>query len=170
MAPVTATPTATATSSTASRAAEHSTVLTPHFRIAKPYEVSKQLQRFCRNRISNSVNIHSVEVGGGGDCFFHSVAAGLERMLLHSHAASRHVLRHMPFEIFSTDARTIVKHLRFFCAEQIRQWPPEELFRLFHFCHISIQHENLARPMESSHNTRRMWALMHHGLRHRARS
>ena len=35
------------------------------------------------------------------------------------------------FEIFSTDTRTIVKHLRFLCAEQIRQWPPEELLDYF---------------------------------------
>ena len=77
--------------------------------------------------LSTSAASRSVEE----ETFFHSVAAGLERMLLHSTAGSRHVLRNMPLDMFSSDTRTIMKHLRFLCAEHIRQWTWEELLDYF---------------------------------------
>ena len=55
------------------------------------------------------MDIHSVEVGGEGDCFYHSVAAGLEALLLHSEEAKRHVLKHLPRGIFSGDSKQVVK-------------------------------------------------------------
>ena len=77
------------------------------------------------------MTIRSQDVGSGGDCFYHSVAAGLERLLLHSTAASRHVLRRIPLHIFSQDCRAVVKYLRNLCAEQILRWSWEELLDYF---------------------------------------
>ena len=77
------------------------------------------------------MTIRSLDVGEGGDCFYHSVAAGLERLLLHSTAASRHVLRRIPLHIFSHDRRAVVQYLRNLCAEQILRWSPEELLDYF---------------------------------------
>ena len=105
--------------------------LLPHLAEAKIHKVSQALQTFCSNNILHDMTIRSLDVGGGGDCFYHSVAAGLERLLLHSTAASRHVLRRIPLHIFSQDRRAVVKYLRNLCAEQILRWSPEELLDYF---------------------------------------
>ena len=73
------------------------------------------------------LDIHSVEVGGEGDCFYHSVAAGLEALLLHSEEAKRHVLNNLPRGIFSGDSKQVVKDLRCLAAKQLEHWTAEEL-------------------------------------------
>ena len=72
----------------------------PHLRYMKYYKVSKQLSQILKIHIRMDLDIHSVEVGGEGDCFYHSVAAGLETLLLHSEEAKRHVLEKLPHGIF----------------------------------------------------------------------
>ena len=93
--------------------------------------MSDTLRRFVHRHFVNSVDIHSLEVGGNGDCLFHSVAAGLERLLLQSTAASRHALRRVPLRVFSSGARAVVQQLRNIFAEQIEQWSWEELLNYF---------------------------------------
>ena len=77
------------------------------------------------------MTIGSLDVGGNGDCFYHCVAAGLERLLLHSEAVSRHVLERIPLRIFSRDRTAVVEYLRNLCAEQIVHWSPERLLDYF---------------------------------------
>ena len=62
--------------------------LFPHLALATPVPVSDTLRCMFHRRFLNSVGIHSLEVGGNGDCLFHSAAAGVERLLLQSIAAS----------------------------------------------------------------------------------
>ena len=61
-------------------------------------------------------------------CSFHSVAAALERLLLQSTAASRHVLRRVPLTCFSSGTQAVLQQLRSTCAGQIDQWTWEELY------------------------------------------
>jgi hypothetical protein len=105
--------------------------LLPHLIVARPMPVSRTLHRFLQHRFQNNVDIRSSEVGGDGDCLFHSVAAGLEHLLLESTAASRHVLRHVPLTVFSSDRLAVVQHLRNMCAEQIDTWSWEELLNYY---------------------------------------
>ena len=105
--------------------------LLPHLAAAQPCKVSRTLQTFCSAHITNAMTMRSLDVGGGGDCFDHSVAAGLDRLLLHSTAASRHVLRRIPLDIFSLDREAAVKYLRNLCAERIQRWSSEELLEYF---------------------------------------
>ena len=42
--------------------------------------VSAALQDFIHSHLNHSINISSIESGGGGDCLYASIAAGLERM------------------------------------------------------------------------------------------
>ena len=105
--------------------------LLPHLIVARPMPVSRTLHRFLQHRFRYNVDIHSLEVGGDGDCLFHSVAAGLEHLLLESTAASRHVLRHVPLTVFSSGKLAVVQHLRNMCAEQIDKWSWEELLNYY---------------------------------------
>ena len=77
------------------------------------------------------LDIHSVEVGGEGDCFYHSVGAGLETLLLHSEEAKRHVLQKLPRGIFTGDSKQVVKDLRCLAAKQLRHWTAEDLLNYF---------------------------------------
>ena len=75
----------------------------------------------------------SLQAGGGGDCFFHSVALILEQMLFHSedvHAAS-HVLQHPRWRVlqpadFRKGKMHLVKLLRQMVAAQIVNFSLEE--------------------------------------------
>ena len=78
-----------------------------------------QVSTVCSTNISTVVTIRSQDVSGGGDCFYHRVAAGLERLLLHSTVASRHVLRRTPLNFFPLDRRAVVKYFRNLCVQQI---------------------------------------------------
>ena len=77
------------------------------------------------------LDIHSIEVGGEGDCFYHSVAAGLETLLLYSEEAKRHVLAKLPHGIFSGNKIRVVRELRSLAAKQLEQWTPEEVLNYF---------------------------------------
>ena len=102
--------------------------LLPHLAVATPVPLSERLRSFLfHRRFVNSVGIHSLEVGGNGDCLCHSVAAGLERLLLQSTAASRHVLRRALLTVFSSCAQAVAQQLRNMCADQIEHWTWEEL-------------------------------------------
>ena len=105
--------------------------LLPHVRIARRVPVSQALQHFLQRRFRTQVSLHSMEVGGNGDCLFHSVAAGLEHLLLESTAASRHVLHRIPLTVFSSGKLAVVQHLRNMCAQQIETWSWEELLNYF---------------------------------------
>ena len=105
--------------------------LLPHVSIARPIPVSCTLHHFVQRRFENQIGIHSMEVGGNGDCLFHSVAAGLEHLLLESTAASRHVLHRIPLTVCSSGKLAVVQHLRNMCAEQIETWSWEELLNYY---------------------------------------
>ena len=72
------------------------------------------------------LHVESIEVGGSGDCLFHSVAYILEQMLMGSTVSSRHVLRRVPCVAFES-SRSLVAHLRALCAHKIGKWEWSEL-------------------------------------------
>ena len=83
------------------------------------YHVSEALQNWVRRVAppSNAQNlqcmVHSRDAGGGGDCFFHSVAAALELMMqLDARGAAQFVLRLFETEDFTHGKMHLVKSLR----------------------------------------------------------
>ena len=59
--------------------------------------VSSRLQSFVASNLHPHWQIRALEAGGGGDCLFHSVGAGLEALFFSGlPGASDHVLRVLP--------------------------------------------------------------------------
>ena len=92
----------------------------PHLASATLCRVSQALTAFVTDRTNATGLVRCWETGGGGDCLFHSVATCLEALLLHSPAARRHVLEHVPLNIFAEGRRALVRHLRHLCARQLQ--------------------------------------------------
>ena len=84
--------------------------------------------------------LHAFDAGGGGDCLFHAVAAGLEQMLQVDPAAAQHVLQHLVFEDFLQGKSQIVRLLRNRVADGITRWYPEDFLNLF----VGFVHQQVA--------------------------
>ena len=69
--------------------------------------------------------IRALEAGAGGDCLYHSFAAGLEQMLRCNPAAAQHVLRKIPLDVFAAGKLAVVAFLRRLSAEAMDAWAPE---------------------------------------------
>ena len=79
--------------------------------------VSMQLHEFLRAKLLPPLCMRTQEVGGGGDCLFHSIGAILD-IMLHLHpASSAHVLRYVPSELFAENRLAMVRYLRLLSAE-----------------------------------------------------
>ena len=68
----------------------------------------------------------ALEAGGGGDCLFHSVAAGLEAMLQSNTPAAQLVLRTFHVRDFTQGKPHIVQRLRTIVAAGIRNLGDED--------------------------------------------
>ena len=64
------------------------------------------------------VTLRVLEAGGGGDCLFHAIGAGLEKMLRDDGPAAHHVLAHLPQEHFTQGKPHLVKTLRTLVAQR----------------------------------------------------
>jgi len=86
--------------------------------------VSETLQTFLRLHFSDEASVQALEVGGRGDCLFHSIGAALQRMLQDDHLASRHIHKRSPTlcNAFKISTDNVVQHLRKLSAESFRQW------------------------------------------------
>ena len=101
---------------------------TPHLH---KVPASRRLQDFASRHLSPdpaiACHLQTFEAGGGGDCFFHSVAAALELMLQSNTPAAQHVLAHLPQEhslsLFYSK-NTAVAFLRDTSANALRSWNP----------------------------------------------
>ena len=99
----------------------------PHTTTARVEQISEDLQHFLQHHVRRNPVLRRLQVGGSGDCLFHSVAAGLEDLLKHSDAAYHHVVQHIPIDIFREGKRSIVRRLRSLSANVLVQEPDEVL-------------------------------------------
>ena len=103
----------------------------PYTPFLQEVAVRPHLRSFVRDvlgrRCAGPWDLHALEAGGGGDCLFHSIAAGLEHMLQLDPAAAQHVLQHFAMEDACKKKPFMVKKLRSFVAERTAQLPPETL-------------------------------------------
>ena len=100
-------------------------------------DVSQALQDYARNRLN--CRIRSLEVGGGGDCLFHSFATVLAKMLTCGADASEHVFARMTGENdlqHFVDKPSIVRYLRQRSAQAFEGWEPEAVFDLILTCAV----------------------------------
>ena len=78
-----------------------------------------------------------IEVGGGGDCFFLSVAAALQRMIASGNPYKALVLSKVPRAIAEGERATLAAHLRKMVAVRFADMEPEQLLnelRTFSMC------------------------------------
>ena len=78
-----------------------------------------------------------IEAGGGGDCFFLSVAAALQRMMASGDPYEAHVLSKVPRAIAEGERATLAAHLRKMVALRFADMEPEQLMnelRTFSMC------------------------------------
>ena len=94
-------------------------------------KVHTSLERFGRRRLSLSATQQCAfrlwEVGGRGDCLYHSFAASLEQLILKNAAAATHVFARVPSTIFANGKKALVTHLRKLSAQALDDWTPETL-------------------------------------------
>ena len=100
----------------------------------KPCGVSKELNSFVTNRLSlqgeQPWRLSALEAGGGGDCFFHSVAAGLEQMIQKDDGAKRAILQRLDQNDFARGHRHLVQKLRDFVAGRVAGQTEETLLNM----------------------------------------
>jgi hypothetical protein len=88
-------------------------------------EVSVTLLHFLQANLNPNFGISSLECGGGGDCLYHSIGAGLERMLREGHEL--HASPHVPAGVFDGQRVTIVAHLRRLSATAWKEQTDEDV-------------------------------------------
>ena len=94
-------------------------------------DVSSALREYTRKELN--CHIRSRDVGGGGDCLFHSFVAVLAKMLTSNADASQHVLSRLSCEAdlqHFANKPCIVQHLRQVSARAFESWAPEAVFDL----------------------------------------
>ena len=108
-----------------------------------PRQVSKELNSFVANALclqgEHPWHLSAVEAGGAGDCFFHSVAAGLEQMMQKAGAARRAILRRLSQNDFARGHGHLVQKLRDFVAQRITGQNEETLLNISITCHTQKQ-------------------------------
>ena len=92
-------------------------------------QVSPRLQAFAASNFSEGADrmclIRALEAGGGGDCLFHSIAAGLAQMVLHlGDDATNHVSDRVQLQELSSSS-SAVRALRQLSASATDRWHPE---------------------------------------------
>ena len=96
-----------------------------------------KLQTAIRSCLGPSWRIRVIEAGGGGDCFFLSVAAALQRMMASGDPYKAHVLSKVPRAIAEGERATLAAHLRKMVALRFTDMEPEQLMnelRTFSMC------------------------------------
>ena len=83
------------------------------------------VNRFFSGGSTGTCTIRALEAGAGGDCLYHSFAAGLEKMLRGDPAAARHVLQKIPLQVFEDGKHAVVAFLRRLSADGMDAWAPE---------------------------------------------
>ena len=91
-------------------------------------QVSPRLQAFAASNFSEGADrmclIRALEAGGGGDCLFHSIAAGLAQMVLHlGDDATNHVSDRVQLQELSSSS-SAVRALRQLSASATDRWHP----------------------------------------------
>ena len=98
---------------------------------------NNELQTAIQSCLGPSWSIRGIEAGGGGDCFFLSVAAALQRMMASGDPYKAHVLRKVPGAIAEGERPTLAAHLRKMVALRFADMEPEQLMnelRTFSMC------------------------------------
>ena len=96
-----------------------------------------KLETTVRSCLGPSWGIRVIEAGGGGDCFFLSVAAALQRMMASGDPYKAHVLSKVPRAIAEGERATLAAHLRKMVALRFADMEPEQLMnelRTFSMC------------------------------------
>ena len=96
-----------------------------------------RLQTAIQRCLGPSWTIRVIEAGGGGDCFFLSVAAALQRMMAAGDPYRAHVLSKVPRAIAEDERATLAAHLRKMVALRFADMEPEQLMnelRTFSMC------------------------------------
>ena len=90
-------------------------------------QVSFALQTYVAPKLSDQCRIRSRELGGGGDCLFHSFAGALGRMLLGSSSSAAHVFKRIPPNVWRDGERSVMTFLRRLSVDALSTWTPEDL-------------------------------------------
>jgi hypothetical protein len=101
--------------------------------------VSAGLRDFFYEASAGACALSAFEAGAGGDCLFHSVAAGLEGLLRACPEARAEVLRAVPAEYFAGEVRSLVGRLQRLVADRLARQPPEEFLNFLVSCALQQQ-------------------------------
>jgi hypothetical protein len=97
-------------------------------------KISVGLQRFLKSLLqqtpAQAERTGALEAGSGGDCLFHSIAAGLQGMLEGDQDSQLQVLQSFTVGDFHKGKQHLVAKLRGFVANGVAEMPPEEFLNL----------------------------------------
>ena len=103
--------------------------------------MSAGLREFFLDASAGAYTLTALEAGAGGDCLFHSVAAGIESLLHACPEARDDVLRAVPAAHFATGKAAIVRCLRRLVADRLAGLQPEDFLNFLVSC-VLQQQEN----------------------------